>query len=453
MPLFGIDLYALLGIERNATNAEITNHIVKKVMGLITKIVALVWHPDKVPEAQKPQAKEMYIMIQQAKDILLDGMNLFSEPTENLENKRQLYDRYGLLRSLASSLISRYGVSFGGFRTSCGYAGSRAKGFRVHHASFTRKRIPIVILPRSPAKGRRPKRKRDGHQDSDLQATLIWQESARSHFILGHYSAAEPFIRQILERFEAKYGTRLIKGHDEVVQMLSTLYCRTKEWSKTEQILTEFLRIKRERRLYPIDTNTELNFHAAVRPLLAMWADIRSLDPTTALHLAATYGCVRIVRILLESHGGCDVDERNRHGDTALMSATDKGHEAIVRRLLEKGAQVDAVNPSGITALSAAAWKGHRTIVSLLLENRAEINLTTNSGVTALGQAASGRSRGGSTLTVGERGQCKPETHTYNPSSSGSLPRARGSYTAVVGERGRSRRAERSRTTSDVVGG
>jgi hypothetical protein len=96
----------------------------------------------------------MYIMIQQAKDILLDGMKLFSEPTENLENKRQLYDRYGLLRSLASSLISRYGVSFGGFRTSCGYAGSRAKGFRVHHASFTRKRIPIVILPRSPAKGR-----------------------------------------------------------------------------------------------------------------------------------------------------------------------------------------------------------------------------------------------------------------------------------------------------------
>jgi hypothetical protein len=107
--------------------------------------------------------------------------------------------------------------------------------------------------------------------DSDVSHHI---ESARNHIILGEYSAAEPFIRHILVRFEAKYGTRFIKGNHEVVQMLVHIYCRTKEWSTAEQILMGF---QQERRLSSIDarnSSLQIIFDAAVRPMLEMWANV-----------------------------------------------------------------------------------------------------------------------------------------------------------------------------------
>ena len=64
--------------------------------------------------------------------------------------------------------------------------------------------------------------------------------------------------------------------------------------------------------------------------------------------------------------------------DTALQSASHRGHEAIVRLLLEKGA---AINTQDGTALQAASFGGHEAIVQLLLEKGAIINTQNGTAV------------------------------------------------------------------------
>ena len=82
-----------------------------------------------------------------------------------------------------------------------------------------------------------------------------------------------------------------------------------------------------------------------------------------------------IVKLLLEK--GAEV---NAEGDSglrnALSSASFNGNEVIVKLLLEKGAEVSAEGGYYGNALQAASFYGndHETIVKLQLENGAEVN-------------------------------------------------------------------------------
>jgi ankyrin repeat protein len=55
---------------------------------------------------------------------------------------------------------------------------------------------------------------------------------------------------------------------------------------------------------------------------------------------------------------------------TPLHTAAWKGHEEVVRLLLEAGCDKDNPNINGITPLHEATWKGHERVVHLLLEER-----------------------------------------------------------------------------------
>jgi ankyrin repeat protein len=50
-----------------------------------------------------------------------------------------------------------------------------------------------------------------------------------------------------------------------------------------------------------------------------------------------------------------------------------RGHEAVVRLLLEKGADVEAKGKDEWTALIRAAQLGRKAVMQLLLENRADV--------------------------------------------------------------------------------
>jgi serine/threonine-protein phosphatase 6 regulatory ankyrin repeat subunit B len=85
------------------------------------------------------------------------------------------------------------------------------------------------------------------------------------------------------------------------------------------------------------------------------------------------------VRVFLDE--GADVDLGDRYEWTVLMSGCDKAWPvAIVRLLLEAGANVNFQNCDGWNALIFASGQGYLEHVRLLLDFGADPNLTSNNG-------------------------------------------------------------------------
>jgi hypothetical protein len=91
------------------------------------------------------------------------------------------------------------------------------------------------------------------------------------------------------------------------------------------------------------------------------------------LHLAAYFGVVAVVKLLLDKQA--DVDSKDGDGRTPLWWAAENGHEAVVKLLLDKQADVDSKDGDGRTPLSWAAENGHEAVVKLLL--RTGLNIST----------------------------------------------------------------------------
>ena len=73
-----------------------------------------------------------------------------------------------------------------------------------------------------------------------------------------------------------------------------------------------------------------------------------------------------MVRLLLSSTSGADLDQLTNGGVTPLHLATNNGHGAVVEQLLAAGATTAKVNRDGMTALDYARRGGHAAIVAML---------------------------------------------------------------------------------------
>ncbi len=148
----------------------------------------------------------------------------------------------------------------------------------------------------------------------------------------------------------------------------------------------------------------------------------RGLDPntsdpsgTTLLMYAASNGNDALIDFLLRNRA--NVLKYNQYGDTALALAALRGYPAIVRRLLDAGADLtgpgwsalhyaafagqlevmrlllarkldlDRRAPNRQTALMLAARHGHRQVVELLIEADADMDLTDADGQSAMSLA------------------------------------------------------------------
>ena len=117
----------------------------------------------------------------------------------------------------------------------------------------------------------------------------------------------------------------------------------------------------------------------------------------TLVNIAAQNGHEAVVRALIEL--GADVNKAHDIGWTALYAAAYNGHEAVVRALIEADTDVNKAHDIGWTPLYAAACKGHETGLRALKEAGADVNQADN-GVTPLFIAAqrgggAGADRGG----------------------------------------------------------
>ncbi|KAL9468319.1 hypothetical protein ACSS6W_010013 [Trichoderma asperelloides] len=108
-----------------------------------------------------------------------------------------------------------------------------------------------------------------------------------------------------------------------------------------------------------------------------------SLDGNpTDLIIASYYGHCAIVKLLVEK--GANIEAETKNGRTPLSFAAEHGYEAIVKLLVEKGANIEAKRGIGRTPLVLAAERGHDAIVKLLVEKGANMEEKGRIGETAL---------------------------------------------------------------------
>ena len=93
----------------------------------------------------------------------------------------------------------------------------------------------------------------------------------------------------------------------------------------------------------------------------------------TGLHIAENFGLELIVRSLLTNEG-INVDTKDdEYGQTPLWRNEMYGYEAVVKLLLEEGADVESKSNKGQTLLCRAARNRHETVVKLLLEKEIDV--------------------------------------------------------------------------------
>jgi ankyrin repeat protein len=136
---------------------------------------------------------------------------------------------------------------------------------------------------------------------------------------------------------------------------------------------------------------TEEERNDTVSFILDLGSDVNAQneDGWTALLSATERGLESVVRTLLnrgaDVNAACDCPGFRGGGWSPLTIAALRGHTGIVRALLDKGADVNAKSgDQGRTPLIVAVLGGYTDIVRALLERGADINEKDNSGKTAL---------------------------------------------------------------------
>ncbi len=128
---------------------------------------------------------------------------------------------------------------------------------------------------------------------------------------------------------------------------------------------------------------------ASAQQMLAAGAGANSRDgeSATVLMLAAHAGNLALVKVLIE--GGADVNACDEQGWSPITKAVynpelDRGFADVVQVLIDAGANIEAAIGYGVRPLMLAAGYGETEVVTVLLGAGAEVLACNEGGYTAL---------------------------------------------------------------------
>lgn len=107
-------------------------------------------------------------------------------------------------------------------------------------------------------------------------------------------------------------------------------------------------------------------------------------DGFTSLGLAAFFGHLDVVELLLEKGADVNLPSRNAQHVMPLHSAVAHQHLAIAKALLAHGADVNAIQADNFSPLHEAAQNGLTDMIHLLLAHGANVNMRKADGETPL---------------------------------------------------------------------
>lgn len=133
----------------------------------------------------------------------------------------------------------------------------------------------------------------------------------------------------------------------------------------------------------PLEYAVLRNKTAVVETLMKLIRfDAKSPEGSMILHSAASQGNEALVKTLLEQ--GADPNRPSPNGDTILLSYLRGGLAARAAESIAKGADVNAKDTSGQTALQMAVLKGLEDVIPMLLDKGADPNAADKGGLAAL---------------------------------------------------------------------
>ena len=132
---------------------------------------------------------------------------------------------------------------------------------------------------------------------------------------------------------------------------------------------------------------------AGREPLTGLIPCLETVEGTTQLMRAAILNNLPRVLQLIQLGAPLDLADEAR-GRSTLHWASRMGHEHVAKALLDgkyegRGATVDVRDKPGWTALMSASYRGHESVVRLLLSRGAKQELKSDIGDTALHYAVS----------------------------------------------------------------
>lgn len=148
--------------------------------------------------------------------------------------------------------------------------------------------------------------------------------------------------------------------------------------------------VRDSRRRTPVMAATHANQVEVVRMLIEAGADVDLQDDMTdnVFLYAGAEGLLEILQLAVKA--GASTKLTNRYGGSALIPAAERGHVEVVREILATtDVDIDHVNNLGWTALLEAViltdgGPKHQAVVRLLIDGGADVNIADKEGVTPL---------------------------------------------------------------------